>query len=526
MTFKELVKINLPRSILVFCLYILYAVAGSMGEYLFKDSLNNILKGNLNGYLFWTFVQAGMEIGTAVLLPIATIAFTRQTQDYVHKIREEIIEYYYASSEVEKTSKMQNQLTANLKLLTTNFATPWVSILSGTLEILIAVILLFTMNWSLILVSAILLGINFLLPKIMEKKTAQATKNVNDKNEKLLNTIEHWFSGLQELRRFSAYERLRRQLHKASDDYAKANKKNYRYQTTSYLFNGFGNALAQIGISFFAGILFLNHVISFGEFAVAGAFGSAIFSAVWEITHSITLVKSTKTLREEILTLRKKEKRAVKTAAYGVSVENLKVTYNEGETITYPNFTIKPGEKVLLTGDSGTGKSTLFKALLGKIETKCGKITYFDKESQPITNASLGYLPQHPIVFPISIKDNITMFVKRTEKQLMNVVKNVELKSDLDKMPSGIDTVVNLKKNNLSGGQRQKIVLARSEIYNQPFVLMDEVTSAIDQKATEEIITALLKTDQTILMIAHNFTPELRAKFDQEIKLAKKGEEE
>ena len=454
MTFKELVKINVPRSILILCLYILYAVAGSMGEYLFKESLNNILKGNLNGYLFWTFIQAGMEIGTAVLLPIATIAFTRQTQDYVHKIREEIIEHYYASSEDEKTSKMQNQLTANLKLLTTNYATPWVSILSGTLEILIAVVLLFTMNWSLILVSAILLGINFLLPKIMEKKTAQATKNVNDKNEKLLNTIEHWFGGLQELRRFSAYERLRRQLHKASDDYTKANKKNYRYQTTSYLFNGFGNALAQIGISFFAGILFLNHVISFGE------------------------------------------------------------------------FTIKPGEKVLLTGDSGTGKSTLFKALLGKIETKCGKITYFDKESQPITNASLGYLPQDPIVFPISIKDNITMFVKRTEKQLMNVVKNVELKSDLDKMPSGIDTVVNLKKNNLSGGQRQKIVLARSEIYNQPFVLMDEVTSAIDQKATEEIITALLKTDQTILMIAHNFTPELRAKFDQEIKLAKKGEEE
>ena len=186
----------------------------------------------------------------------------------------------------------------------------------------------------------------------------------------------------------------------------------------------------------------------------------------------------------------------------------------------------RSGEKVLLTGDSGTGKSTLFKALLGKIETKCGKITYFDKESRPITNANLGYLPQDPIVFPISIKDNITMFVKRTEKQLMNIINNVELKNDLDKMPSGIDTEVNLKKNNLSGGQRQKIVLARSEIYHQPFVLMDEVTSAIDQKATEEIITALLKTDQTILMIAHNFTPELRAKFDQEIKLAKKGEEE
>lgn len=525
MTFKELVKINVPRSILIFCLYILYAVAGSMGEYLFKDSLNNILKGNLNGYLFWTFIQAGMEIGTAVLLPIATIAFTRQTQDYVHKIREEIIEHYYASSEDEKTSKMQNQLTANLKLLTTNFATPWVSILSGTLEILIAVVLLFTMNWSLILVSAILLGINFLIPKIMEKKTAQATKKVNDKNEKLLNTIEHWLGGLQELRRFNAYERLKRQLQKASGDYTEANKKNYKYQSISYLFNGFGNALAQIGISFFAGILFLNHVISFGEFAVAGGFGSAIFSAVWNITQSLTLVKSTKTLREEILDLRKKEKQTIKSDAYGVAVKNLEVAYEQGETITYPDFTIKPGEKVLLTGDSGTGKSTLFKALLGKIDLKNGQITYLDKDNQPMNDARVGYLPQDPIVFPVSIKDNITMFAKKTKKHLINVVQKVELEKDLAKMPAGIDTPVDLKEDNLSGGQRQKVVLARSEIHSQPFVLMDEVTSAIDQKATEKIINALLETDQTILMIAHNFTPELRSKFDQEIKLAKKEEE-
>ena len=90
-------------------------------------------------------------------------------------------------------------------------------------------------------------------------------------------------------------------------------------------------------------------------------------------------------------------------------------------------------------------------------------------------------------------------------------------------MPAGINTVVDLKNENLSGGQRQKIVLARSEIHQQPFVLMDEVTSAIDQKATEKIVDELLKTDQTVLMIAHNFTPELKAKFDNEIKLEKKG---
>ena len=199
MTFKELIKSNIPRSILIIGLYILYAITGALGEYLFKNSLNNILKGNFNGYIYWTFVQAAMEIGAAVLLPIATIALTRQSQNYLHQIRSDIMKHYYNSSNDEKVSKMQNELTDNLKLLTTNFLTPWVSILSGILEIFISVGILLKMNWTLVLVSAILLGINFLLPKIMEKKTAQATKEVNAKNEKLLNVIEHWLGGLQEL---------------------------------------------------------------------------------------------------------------------------------------------------------------------------------------------------------------------------------------------------------------------------------------------------------------------------------------
>lgn len=328
---------------------------------------------------------------------------------------------------------------------------------------------------------------------------------------------------MQELRRFSAYGRLRKQLHQASDDYTKASKESCKYNTISYLLNGWANALAQVGLAFFAGILFINRTLSFGEFAVAGSFGFTVFSAIWEITSAITQIKSTKELRQEISELRRNEKRPVKASAYGVSVKDLKISYDQGEIISYPDFTIKAGEKVLLTGDSGTGKSTLFKVLLGKLQAQSGSITYLDKNNQPLENATVGYLPQDPIVFPVSIKDNITMFAEKLEHQVLNVVNKVQLSTDLAKMPAGVNTIVDLKNENLSGGQRQKVVLARSEIHRQPFVLMDEVTSAIDQKATEKIIDELLKTDQTVLMIAHNFTPELKAKFDHEIKLEKKG---
>lgn len=200
--------------------------------------------------------------------------------------------------------------------------------------------------------------------------------------------------------------------------------------------NGVGNGLAQVGLAFFAGILFLNRSISFGEFAVAGSFGFTVFSAIWKITSAITQIKSTKELRQEISELRSNEKHIDKQTAYGVSVKNLKISYDQGETISYPDFTIKSGEKVLLTGDSGTGKSTLFKALLGKIKAKDGRITYLDKNNQPLENGQIGYLPQDPVVFPVSIKENITMFSKKLKQQVLDVANKVQLSADLAKMPA------------------------------------------------------------------------------------------
>ena len=420
---------------------------------------------------------------------------------------------------------MQNELTGNLKLLTINYAATWVTVLSGILNITIAIALLISMNWILIVTTAILAVITLSLPKIMEKRTSMAMDKVNQEQSKLLNAIEHWLGGLQELRRYTAYGRLAIQIQKASGDYIKANKQNYKYQAISEIINGLGNALSQIGMSVVAGVLFLMHIISFGDFAVASSFAFTIFSGIWDITNSLTKVKSTKALREQTAELRKKMANTDlnKTDAYSVTVSGLKAKYKEEEEISYPDFTIKKGQKVLLVGDSGTGKSTLFKILLGKLKLEAGQVAFFDRNGQALSldKAKVGYLPQDPIVFPASIKDNIVMFNDKLTNKLNEITQAVQLQPDLAKMPAGIDTEVDLKKENLSGGQRQKVVLARSEIHEQPFVLMDEVTSAIDQNATMDILQRLVKSKATIVFIAHNFNEGMRKMFDREIHLVK-----
>ena len=190
-------------------------------------------------------------------------------------------------------------------------------------------------------------------------------------------------------------------------------------------------------------------------------------------------------------------------------------------SITYPDFTINKGDKVLLSGDSGTGKSTLFKVLLGKLTPETGEVYFTAKDGTKILpqNAQLGYVAQDATLFPDTIANNITMFNRKLTSKLKEVIQRVQLVPDLAKFPKQIDTVVDLDQGNLSGGQRQKVVLARAEVHDEPFLLLDEATSAIDSNATSAIIGDLLDTDKTVLMIAHNFSPELKEKFDYQIHL-------
>ena len=206
-----------------------------------------------------------------------------------------------------------------------------------------------------------------------------------------------------------------------------------------------------------------------------------------------------------------------------IKTKSLGLKFSNGESLTYPDLQIKEGEKILLTGDSGAGKSTLFKLILGELKPSSGKIIFEDKNGNQIVPdlRKIGYLPQDPVVFPASILDNITMFNDKLDNKVAEAVKEVNLSADLKKFDEGIDKKLNLDKLNISGGQRQKIVLARAKVHDSDIILIDEGTSAIDQKATMDILNNLLKSKATIVFIAHNFNKKMHDLFDREIHLVK-----
>lgn len=237
----------------------------------------------------------------------------------------------------------------------------------------------------------------------------------------------------------------------------------------SIFISDFTNVASQILFGVWAGILFFQGKLSIGATLVAEGFASQIFNALFVYEQAIIQFKSIKTVNNQIKELEKdisESNEKLDSDLAELEIKDLTVKYDQGEEISYPNIQVSRGEKILLSGDSGTGKSTLFKLILGELKPTTGKINYFDKNNQKISPdlSKIGYIAQKPRLFPATIADNITMFNSKLSNRVEQMISEVDLTKDIKKFEKGIDQKINLDHLNISGGQRQKIVLARAKI--------------------------------------------------------------
>ena len=186
------------------------------------------------------------------------------------------------------------------------------------------------------------------------------------------------------------------------------------------------------------------------------------------------------------------------------------------------NFSLKPGEKILLMAPSGWGKTTLLKLLVGQLTPTEGSI----KINQKLLNGNwnvahdyFGYINQKPFIFDRDLAFNITLGKKIDVKLLNTVIKKASL-TELVK-EKGLDYQVGQNGVNLSGGQIQRIEIARALLANRPILLADEATSALDAKLSLQIHQTLLKDlNIAVIEVAHKISEEEKKMFDQIIDLS------
>ena len=196
-----------------------------------------------------------------------------------------------------------------------------------------------------------------------------------------------------------------------------------------------------------------------------------------------------------------------------LSIENLNYEYNgrEGFQLRNINFSINQGKKIAITGKTGSGKSTLFYLMLGLIKPTSGGVFYKSENifhNLKMWRKEIGYISQNIYLLDGSIKKNIAFnFLDENidEERLKFATEIANLSEKINSLKYGFDTQVGSDGLTFSGGERQRIAIARA-IYRQPEIFfMDEFTSALDTKTEDKIILNFHKylPNSTMIMIAH-----------------------
>lgn len=366
--------------------------------------------------------------------------------------------------------------------------------------------------WALIMSLVFALLSYFLETRSLRYETLQA-----DTSGKAVAKLYQYLGGVDKIRMAGAEER-------AILEYLIPFTQEQKYEIQGKRITAVSEVLSDVSTYLFSMILYFviikkNQDISVGNFmAFNSAFGTFSSALMQLISGCMTIfrLKPIYTRLKPIFDTQPEDdeqKQIVQSLSGSIELEHVSFGYSleAGNVLNDISLQIHPGEYVAIVGPSGCGKSTLLKLLLGFETPTQGKIRYDGKSLSGLDAHSLrrnlGVVLQDGKLIAGSIYDNITITCPNpTMKAVNEVIEAVGLKADIDQMPMGVQTVLSESGNTISGGQQQRILIARA-IMNKPQVLFfDEATSALDNLTQAKVCQSLDGMHVTRVVIAHRLS--------------------
>lgn len=237
---------------------------------------------------------------------------------------------------------------------------------------------------------------------------------------------------------------------------------------------------------------------------------SSLLPQYYAMTASTERLMELENLPEESPAQSRFDREEIYGGACAFCAENVTFSYDGKKVLDNVSFRLEKGDFAAVTGLSGAGKSTLLKLFLGIMEPDSGEIYLLLQNGEKLslgaeTRALFAYVPQGNLILSGTIRENIA-FAKEdaSEEEIISAAKNAEIWEEISALPQGLDTVLGEGGAGLSEGQVQRLAIARALLYDAPVLLLDECTSALDEKTEKAVLENLIALrSKTCLTVSH-----------------------
>ena len=353
---------------------------------------------------------------------------------------------------------------------------------------------------------------------------AKAEKTVSDKNETYMSTLNDSLVGFAVIKSFRAEVQMCRIFSDAVKEVTDA--KTFR-KKMSILVNGSSassGTILQFSIFLVGAFLARNgHGLSAGSVLVFVQLLNFVIGPIGAIPQALAEIKASKALIKKVAValesnVRDEGLENKKELVSGIIVESLSFGYEEERKVLQDvNFTFDAGKSYAIVGSSGSGKSTLLNLLMASHNGYAGSICYDDTELRQISSESLyemvSVVQQNVFIFNASIRDNITMFSDFPREEVDRAIEMSGLSQLIAER--GEDYLCGENGSGLSGGEKQRISIARSLLKRSQVLLVDEATAALDAQTTFQVSNVILDlNDLTRIVVTHTLDEKLLKRYD------------
>lgn len=403
-------------------------------------------------------------------------------------------------------------------------------LLTTILQIVSVCVIIAIYNIYLVLIFLVYSFLYIWIRNYTDRKSSIYLKRQKHEIDRYSSLFSQILSGLQEIKTFSMLPKLKSKLNEIKNKYSKSYIMKRKYMTIRdndirFMTHGFKLLLYIILL-----LLMTAGKIKIDVLVLVISYFETI------VTYLDKLISSTSTIREVNVSVERVNSilnyKVNDEITYGnvykdnidgiVEFDNVKFGYNSKEIIKGINLKIESHSLTAIVGQSGTGKTSIINLLLRLYKPTSGKILIDNVDifdySKEIYKSNVSVVNQKPFIFNMSIRKNLDFVDSNIEHQI-EACKKVGIHDFIVSLPQGYNTILRENANNISGGQKQLISLARTLLSKSEILLFDEITSSLDPDTASHIDLILkdLKKDHTIIMITHK--PELMKKADRIIVL-------